>query len=296
MIRPHWRVLTVIAFAVNFAVLQIPGRFDGDPAAVLKMSNLVAPAGWAFAIWGMIYVGELAGIVWIFLVQCKDCQDAIARAVPAWCAANMAQCLWCTAFRPWSIDQLWVSALMLGSIAGCLFASQRAMLDGFNSKGTPSTITRMAVVFPRSLHLGWTTAASIVNVNSYIGQEQFGEEVGLCFVVLSVALAAVVGLGYTASGLPTGTVAIAWALQAVSVGKPTGLDAENLGSKVLQGLSYSEHAAAILLLTIALASAIASQANASLGLPDQPQHPPKDLEQELTNSSSDIVTDDAISG
>lgn len=300
IIRPHWRVLTVVAFAVNFAVLQIPGRFDGDPEQVLKMSNLVAPAGWAFAIWGMIYVGELAGVVWIFLVQCQDCQEAIARSVLSWCAANMAQCLWCTAFRPWSIDQLWVSAIMLGCIAACLFASQQAMLKGFSATGTPATITRMAVVWPRSLHLGWTTAASIVNVNSYIGQASFGEEVALCFVVLSITLAAVVGLGYTASGLPTGTFAIAWALKAVSVGKPNGPDADKLGGQVLQGLSYSENAIAILLLVVILASVFANQVTSSVGQPKQPEQAPKDLEQELVKSSSDLlgqgVTDNTISG
>merc|ERR1719321_1729982 len=147
MVRSHWRVLTLVAFLLNIVVVQIPGRFDGNPEQVLKMPNLVAPATWAFAIWGMIYIGELAGMVWICLVKCNECQDAIMRSVPSWCAANIAQCLWCTAFRPWNIDELWVSAFMLGSIAACLFASQRAMLEGFNARGTPSTITRAAVVF-----------------------------------------------------------------------------------------------------------------------------------------------------
>jgi len=319
MIRPHWRVLTVLAFVLNVVVLVIPGRLDGNADVdVLQMPNLVAPASWAFTIWAVIYMGELAGMVWIFLVQSNDCQDAIARkvpcwgdaiarlrskecqdalarSVPSWCAANIAQCLWCIAFRPWFIDHLWVSACMLGSIAACLFACQRAMLEGFTAKGIPATITRMAVVWPRSLHLGWTTAASIVNINSFIGQASFGEEVALCSLVLSITLAAVIGLGYTWSGLPTATVAIAWALQAVADGTPVGPDADSLGGPVLRGMSYSESAIAILLLTVAFSSAVATNVISCLRQRDQPEKI-----QGFAKSSSEVpgpdVTDSAIGG
>jgi len=280
MIQPRWRVFSVSAFVLNCIFVRIPGRLDGDPTQVLGRSTLFAPAGWAFAIWGVIYLGELIGIVWICVVKCSDCQEAIARSVPGWCAATLAQCFWCVAFRPWALDQLWVSAIMLGSIAACLYPSQQAMLRGFKAKGAASVITRMVVVWPRSLHLGWTTAASVVNVNSFIGQEAFGEEIALCVLVLSITLAAFLGVGYTASGLPSATLAVAWALQAVSTGKPKGPAAEKLGGAALQGLSYSESVIALLLTTMAFSSVLVNSVTALV------RRKKPELEQELGSSAA----------
>jgi len=254
----------------------------------LEMPNLVAPAGWAFAIWGVIYIGEGLGMIWIFVVKPKDCQDAIERSVPAWCAANIAQCLWCAAFRPWAIDQLWVSAIMLGTIAACLFASQRAMLEGFNAKGYPAMITRIALMFPRSLHLGWTTAASIVNINSFIGHESFGQEVALCSLALSLAVALVVALDYISSGFPAGAGAIAWALFAVADGKPVGPDAVSLGEPVLQGMRYCELALAVMLLAAILFSAVVNLVNSLLGQHDKPE------EDQLELSKNNIEGEDVV--
>lgn len=275
---------------MGVGVVLIPGRFDADPKRVLEMPNLFAPAGWAFAIWGVIFVGEFLGLVAMFFVKDKDCEDAIASSVPSWCAANLAQGLWCIAFRPWLLSQLWVAAVMLGTIAACLFASQQAMLKGLEpAVQKKAAITRIFVLFPRSLHLGWTTAASIVNVNSYAGELGVADGTALACVILSITLAAVVGLYYSASGLPTGAVAIAWGLQAVATGKPVasaGRDAATLfGHPTLEGLSYSQSAIAILLIlstgTVAFKTVFAvmkqNQARQS-----EPQ--PVDLQQQLASS------------
>ena len=83
-----WQILSVGAFAVNVASVGIPGRVDGEMAEEAKRvmaakkaakadgkaetqepagiprahwsRGLVSPAGWAFAIWGPIFLGESA--------------------------------------------------------------------------------------------------------------------------------------------------------------------------------------------------------------------------------------------
>ena len=80
----------------------------------------------------------------------------------AWLAANGAQSLWCAAFRPWALDRLWLSAGCLGATASFLALAQRRALALARGR-------RLLVLVPRSLHLGWVTAAALVNVNAWIG-------------------------------------------------------------------------------------------------------------------------------
>lgn len=265
LIKTHWRIWSVLAFILNFVVVRIPGRLDGSPRDVLEMPNLLVPAGYAFAIWGIIYLGEIAGMVWIWLPESRsggwigarqyaDWHELFSSSAPAWCAANVAQCLWCISFRPWALDHLWLSACMLGTIAACLFACQRSTAQAL--KADNLAMTRALLLWPRSLHLGWTTAASLVNMNSYVGQARFGADLALCAVVLSILLAACIGFAYTAFGLPSATAAIAWAVRAAALGRPVGPDSDELGSTALRGLSHSENVVAGVLLTITVASVV----------------------------------------
>ena len=57
-----WKSASVLALLLNIAAVGIGGRFDGDPAVLQAppWPTLLNPAGWAFAIWGAIYSGEIA--------------------------------------------------------------------------------------------------------------------------------------------------------------------------------------------------------------------------------------------
>ena len=56
----------IAGFLINLGSVSLPGRFDSDvnpESMVFPWPTLVSPAGFAFAIWGVIYLGELAGLV-----------------------------------------------------------------------------------------------------------------------------------------------------------------------------------------------------------------------------------------
>ena len=57
----------VLGLGINVITVSIPGRFDSDVEATSNMAfpwpTLLAPAGYAFAIWGVIYVGEVMGLL-----------------------------------------------------------------------------------------------------------------------------------------------------------------------------------------------------------------------------------------
>mmetsp|Transcript_21490 Transcript_21490/g.62624 ORF Transcript_21490/g.62624 Transcript_21490/m.62624 type:complete len:314 (-) Transcript_21490:250-1191(-) len=255
-LRQNWVAASSGAFLLNVALVSFGGRFDSNvkDASSFPWATLVSPAGFAFAIWGIIYTGELVGVAWCWL-RAIDAEHAAAltTATPAWVAANVAQSMWCLAFRPWALNRLWLSTLLLGTTAVCLLVSQMESAAAI----TPVDATYWAVVWPRSLHLGWTTAATLVNMNAWIGYSKLGPSLALAVALLSVSSAAVLGTTYLFWGLPTATGAVAWALNAVSSGTPVGVDATAVGSVALSSVATAERALAVGLLSGALAQGLA---------------------------------------
>ena len=156
-----WRLASAAAFTANVLVVSLPGRFDGAEGAATNdfpWGNLFAPAPWAYAIWGAIYLGELAGVVAPLLYggEGEEADQAQAARGPGWVAANVAQCLWCACFRPWALGLLWLPASLLAVTALCLAASQSgAPLPSVDKR-------RLLTTLPRSLHLGWASAAFLL--------------------------------------------------------------------------------------------------------------------------------------
>ena len=90
----------VLGFVINILSVSIPGRFDSDvePGDTLRFPwpTLLNPAGFAFAIWGLIYFGEIAGMA-VMLTAAKDTVGgAVGPASVSWCsltnALNSALC------------------------------------------------------------------------------------------------------------------------------------------------------------------------------------------------------------
>lgn len=235
--------------------VALPGRFDADPE-VLKNSpwpTIFNPAGFTFAIWGVIYLGELAGTA---AVLRSSAGGALERAVDAsndaWLAANVAQAAWCAAFRPWALSRLWLPTLLLATTALCLFVAQ---LRAFGAESTIEPLglgPRLLVLVPRSIHLGWVSAATLVNLNAWLGYKRLGPALALAGAILSIAGALLLGVLYTCVGAPTAAAALAWALLGLSKGHPLGSDAIALGSEAMRGLATAEAgAAALIVLSIA---------------------------------------------
>lgn len=238
-----WHLWSVAAFGINVVAVSLPGRFDGDSEAVANMAfpwdTLFAPAGYAFAIWAVIYIGEMFGIVHQLLNRDKLGYGVTAGA-PGWISANISQSLWCIAFRPWALRELWLSSALLGTTAVCLFVSLHREQSQYNGKVAEPL--RWLRIFPRSLHLGWVSAATLVNINAWVGYDtRFDSQAALVSTIISVTVATCLGLCYgVLTKMPLAGIAVAWALVAVSLGEPVGQSAEIVGPMVLGALAISE--------------------------------------------------------
>ena len=225
------KIANLLAFATNVTAVSIPGRMDGEQDRKMRQGDLdpeltplrdsdaennivtasrdrtlLAPAGWAFSIWAPIYVGE-AVFVGAQFVDPSLAAAVLPQVTVPFVAANLLQSLWCASFRP-SYANGWhkyTSVAMLGGTAVAL--SQ-----------VPFGLS--IYLLPMTVHFGWTTAATLVNLNGSIAM---GGSVSDSTLIstghASAVLATGLGVGVTAfHALPAYGLTIAWALAACANG------------------------------------------------------------------------------
>mmetsp|Transcript_21506 Transcript_21506/g.35970 ORF Transcript_21506/g.35970 Transcript_21506/m.35970 type:complete len:381 (+) Transcript_21506:157-1299(+) len=228
-----WQVANAAAFCVNVWSVSSGGRIDssyadkGGVPPTDEYRSLVTPSGWAFAIWGVIYLAESVFMV-VQMFPFMSEVAWLAEVSPWFIAANVFQSLWCAAFRDWARPSsvFWISAAMLTSTALALGGAQavytRAGVIAVSSWATFGL--RALVQFPLSLHFGWTTAAAIVNWNSYFAVLYRDKHISLKTQVRaafgSIHLAYIGGAALAVfRGDFLYSLTIAWALRAIEADK-----------------------------------------------------------------------------
>lgn len=251
--------LNAAAFATNVIAVSIPGRLDGQqdqqmregelnptkPNADAKSDKkdtplvgtplvgkeeetstyslnrsrtLVNPSGWAFSIWGPIYLGEAAFVAAQLFASDATASALLPQITAPFVAANLFQSLWCASFRP-SYGEGWkkyISAAMLGGTAYSLSLVHSA--GATVAAADPTMLTHLLV--PLTMHFGWTTAATLVNLNGSLASDQSASPRALIALGNSSALAATaLGVGITVSqSAPAYGLTLAWALAACADG------------------------------------------------------------------------------
>jgi hypothetical protein len=185
---------------------------DGKSSAysINNSRSLVNPSGWAFAIWGPIYLGEAALVASQFFVPDATALALLPQITDPFVAANLFQSLWCASFRP-SYGDGWHKYISAAMLAGTAYS-----LSMVHSAADPSMLKFLV---PVTMHFGWTTAATLVNLNGSLAN---GESAPRSLIALgnsSALVATALGVGLTLSqSAPTYGLTLAWALAACADG------------------------------------------------------------------------------
>lgn len=153
----------VLAFALVIVFnglansLPLGGQTTGEVSA--KYPSLFVPAGYVFSIWGLIYTGLLAFVIYQALPSQRQ-NRRLARIAPWFVANCVANALWLLA---WHYDQLLLSLLLMLAILVTLVAIYRSLAHG---RLFASTVERVAVDLPFSIYTGWITVATIANLSA----------------------------------------------------------------------------------------------------------------------------------
>jgi hypothetical protein len=202
------RAVTVLLMAGAQAVMAHWPEWRHWPETVptrsAKQSVPIVPIDWAFAIWGLIYLGCAAFAVWQLLPGQLD--DPLLRRT-GWLAAGAfaLNTLW--ELHVPKRDIGWGSVAIIGTALGVLLAImfQLEAAEPFDAT------TFWLVAAPLQLLAGWISAATFVNLGSTLKLSGVRVSRELCLVLL--LFAGVLGAGVALStGALVYAAAVAWAL------------------------------------------------------------------------------------
>lgn len=145
---------TLVMLTVNGLAngLPINGKTTGDIANGFDIA--FTPAGYVFAIWGLIYLGVCA----FSIVQALPARanEPVVRAVRPWHVVNaLANASWIFA---WHHERFGLALGLMFVILGSLVAITRAV------EGVRGGMLYATVRAPFSLYLGWISVATIANI------------------------------------------------------------------------------------------------------------------------------------
>ena len=179
----------VLVLLFNFLSNAIPfnGLTQGDLSELYPV--LITPAPYVFSIWGLIYLGLIAFIIYQAIPAFRE--NPLVKAVGIFFAVNaMFNILWLLAWHYQLVG--WSMIIML-----LLLASLVVIYLRIGAVTAEKTIyDRIIVKYPFSLYIGWVTAATIVNFNVLlysIGWLGTGTG-GVVFTILMIIIAALVAL------------------------------------------------------------------------------------------------------
>jgi len=202
--------------------------------------SLFTPAGYTFAIWGVIYLLLFGFVVfqgrslWLKSVKNKDFVMHTGWWFIVSCVFNMA---WVFA---WIYEQTGLSCILILCL---LFSILKIVLNNRMSLGQTSLSIRVLLWWPFVVYSGWVTVASIANISTYlikIGWDGFGISQHIWAITL-IAIASIINvLVVFKRHMRAFALVGAWAL--------VGIGNANLGSS--QMVASTAFGAAILLIIV----------------------------------------------
>lgn len=215
------QILNGLAFLlmVFFNYLANTGIFNGNTMGSVsaQYENLFTPAGYAFSIWGLIYLTLLGFIVYQgrSLFSASGSSDDVVNQIGWWfivsCVANI---LW---ILTWLYEYTGLSVIVMILL---LFSLVKIILNTRMELDDPPFSTVALVWWPFSFYAGWITLALIANMAAWLtktGWKGFGiSEVTWTVIMICVAGIINVTITWTRNMREFALVGV-WGLIAIAV-------------------------------------------------------------------------------
>ncbi len=189
-IRQIANLITVlIALTVNILASTLPLNGQNTGEISDRFQVYFVPAGYVFAIWGIIYIGWIAFTIFQFRSNQKE-SPRFRRLGYLFAISNIANAAWLFA---WHYNFFGVSVLIMLSLLGLLIASY-LRLDV--NRVSASRAERWSVDIPFGVYLGWITVATVANITSWLYSIEWNG-LGMpapTWAVIMIVVASIVGL------------------------------------------------------------------------------------------------------
>lgn len=180
-----------------------------------SLNNLFTPAGYAFAIWGVIYLGLIAlGIYMIVRAFKGDGKDKfIEKAAPPLILAHIGNATW---LWFWLNEQTGISVIVMLFILNMLITT----VVRLNMQRWDAPLKFIAFVWwPIDLYFGWISVATIANFSAYLKKLNWtGGLSETTWTIIMISIATLLALYITFSrNMREYAAVFIWAFIAISV-------------------------------------------------------------------------------
>lgn len=191
-------VVATIAFVVTPFLAEPFTGFDPSLFPVPVDDPPIQPAGWAFAIWGVIYLWLLASAGYGLFRRDTD--------------AGWDDTRW-PLFVSVGIGASWISVALVAPVLATLLIWVMLIGAVLALRAAPSR-DRPWLALPLGLYAGWLTAASVVALTTVAAGHGLGSATTLSWVGIALALLIAISLTQVLR-VPTYPLAAAWALAGI---------------------------------------------------------------------------------
>lgn len=219
MIRTY-QIINSIALVSTLVInyLSNTGIFNGQTMSSIseRYNNLFTPAGYAFSIWGLIYLGLLGFVIYYgpFTKDSEEKNKIIYRTGSWFIISCIANSFWIVC---WLNDYLLASVLLMI----LLFISLLKIITlNFDTIKSLDFRKKVFFSFPFSIYAGWVSVALIANIAAYLQKIEWNT-FGIshtAWTVIMITIALIVHLFMIwKKNMNAFAVVAVWALSAIAV-------------------------------------------------------------------------------
>ena len=231
-IRQAANLLSVIlALTVNVLASALPLNGQNTGEISDRFQVYFVPAGYVFAIWGVIYLGWIAFT--IFQLQSSQKENPRLRRLGyLFSLSNLANATWLFC---WHYNRFGLSVIVMLTLLGLLIASY-LRLDVNRSSVSRAEYWSVDILF--GVYLAWITVATVANITDWlylVGWDGFGIS-AQAWAVIMLAIACILGLGIALTRRDVGyLLVLVWAFIGIAL-KQTSAPMVVLGAWIAAAL------------------------------------------------------------
>jgi len=151
----------VLALTVNVLAAALPLNGQSTGAISDRFKVYFVPAGYVFAIWGIIYIGWIAFAIYQALPAQKE-NPRLRRLGYSFALSCIFNAAW---LFSWHYNLFGLSVLIMLTLLGLLITSYLRLNVGMERLGSAA---KWCVDIPFSIYLGWITVATVANISDWL--------------------------------------------------------------------------------------------------------------------------------
>ena len=210
-------VSVIVALTVNILASTLPLNGQNTGEISDRFQVYFVPAGYVFAIWGIIYIGWIAFTIFQFRPSQKE-SPRLCNLGYLFALSGLVNAAW---LFTWHYNLFGLSVLVMLTLLGLLIASYLKLNV---NRSSASGAEWWSVDLPFSVYLGWITVATVANVTDWLYLVEWSG-FGIApqtWAVIMIAVASVLGLLMALTRRDAGYLSVlVWSFAGIAVKQVT---------------------------------------------------------------------------